>query len=506
MNRRQLLRSVAIIAATGPAIWPSLSLAENMQMHGMAMTSMKMGGGMMGGGERIAELPVGQPLPELAKLINTSKQPGIFEAVIEAGPSQVEFVKGIKTEVLAYNGAVPGPMIEVMEGDKFKLTFRNKIVDQDSTIHWHGLDIPPDQDGNPSDPVASGQEHVYEFDIPEGSAGSYWYHPHPHGHTAEQVYRGLAGAFIVRAKNDPLPRELGDTVLIISSISLNTDGSVAENTMMDLMNGREGDHVLVNGAKQPVLNIAPGSSRRFRLYNATNGRFLKLSLNGHDMTLVGTDGGLLAAPVPGMKDILLAPAERAEIIVDFKNTEGKVTLVSLPYERGWMGGDAPAAESISLITFNLGGKVGAKTTLPTQLRVIADLGVPKATKHIELSETMGMASGMMSMGFLIDSKSFDMSRIDLTSVVGDVELWEIVNTTTMDHPFHIHGGQFQIIERERKGNRIAAPFLSWKDTVNIVQGETVRVKMRQARAGLRMYHCHILEHEDAGMMGTLRVV
>ena len=227
MNRRQLFRSVALIAATGPAIWPSLPLGANMQMQGMGMTGMKMGGGMMGGGDRIAELPVGQPLPELAKLINTSKQPGVFEAVLEAGPSQVEFVKGIKTELLAYNGAVPGPMIEVMEGDKFKLKFRNKIVDQDSTIHWHGLDIPPDQDGNPSDPVASGHEHVYEFDIPEGSAGSYWYHPHPHGHTAEQVYRGLAGAFIVRSKNDPMPRELGDTVLIISSISLNTDGSVA---------------------------------------------------------------------------------------------------------------------------------------------------------------------------------------------------------------------------------------------------------------------------------------
>ena len=224
------------------------------------------------------------------------------------------------------------------------------------------------------------------------------------------------------------------------------------------------------------------------------------------MTQVGTDGGLLAAPVSGMKDILLAPAERAEIVVNFKNTEGKITLMSLPYERGWMGGDKPDAIKLPIMTFHLMGKSVAKTPLPPRLRDIADLGVPKAVKRIAFGETMGMANGMMSMGFLIDGKSFDMSRIDLTSKFGDVELWEIVNTTTMDHPFHIHGGQFQIIERERKGNKTAAPYLSWKDTVNIVQGETVRVKMRQSFVGLRMYHCHILEHEDAGMMGTLQVL
>ena len=507
MNRRKLLQSIASFAGTGLAMWQvngtAVSLAAGMQMPGM---DMKMGGTMMAAGERITELPTGQPLPELAKLANTSKQHGMFEAVLEAGPTEVEFVKGIKTEMLAYNGAVPGSMIEVMEGDKFKVTFHNKIVDQDSTIHWHGIAVPPDQDGGPAEPVKSGQKRVYEFEIPADSAGSYWYHPHPHGHTVEQVYRGLAGAFIVRPKTDPLPPELGDTVLIISSVSLNPDGAIAENTMMDFMNGREGDHVLVNGAKQPVLNVAPGSSRRFRLYNATNGRYLKLSFEGHEMTLIGTDGGLLTAPVAGLKDILLAPAERAEIVVDFKSAEGKATLVSLPHERGWMGGDKPEMVNLPIMTFNLTGKTVAKTPLPAHLRDIVDLGPPTATKHIELSEAMGMANGMMSMGFLIDGKSFEMARIDLTSKVGAVELWEIVNTTTMDHPIHIHGCQFQIIERELNGKKTANPFLSWKDTVNIVQGETVRVKMQQAHAGLRLYHCHILEHEEAGMMGTLSVV
>ena len=110
------------------------------------------------------------------------------------------------------------------------------------------------------------------------------------------------------------------------------------------------------------------------------------------------------------------------------------------------------------------------------------------------------------MDFLIDGKSFDMARVDLTSNVGDVELWEIYNGSDMDHPLHIHGTQFQVVEREKLGNKTAAPFLAWKDTVNITSKETVRIKLRYATPGLRMYHCHILEHEDNGMMGTLNVV
>ncbi|MEO9169053.1 MAG: multicopper oxidase family protein, partial [Aestuariivirga sp.] len=446
MNRRQLLRTVATIAVVGPTIWPALSIAASMQMQGMGMKGMK-----MGGGERITKLPVGQLLPNLVKLTNTSQQAGVFEAVLEAGPTQVEFVKGINTEVLAYNGTVPGQMIEVTEGDKFKVTFRNKIVGQDSTVHWHGLEVPSDQDGNPTHPVANGEDRVYEFTIPDGSAGSYWYHPHPHGHTAAQVYRGLAGAFLVRPKSDPLPSELGDTTLFISTISLNADGTIAENTMADKMNGREGDHVLVNGAKQPMLTLAPGTSRRFRLYNATNGRFLNLAFEGHDMTLVGTDGGLLAEPIPGLKKLLLAPAERAEVVVNFHAKAGDVALVSLPHDRGWMGGNKPRAETLKLLTVNLTGAAVDKIELPTKLREIADLGSPIAKKRVEFSEAMDMTNGAMTMKFLIDGKSFEMNRVDLQSKIGDVELWEIANKADMDHPFHIHGGQFQIVEREANG-------------------------------------------------------
>jgi FtsP/CotA-like multicopper oxidase with cupredoxin domain len=505
MNRRGLLLSAVSFGGLGAlSLWAVK--ASGAKMSGMMMSSAGMNmGGMHEATDRIKKLPTGAPLSDLTKLSNTATQPGQFSATIEAAPAQHEFVPGLKTEVLAYNGALPGAMIEVFEGDRVKINFKNRIPDQDSTIHWHGLEIPSDQDGNPSDPVASGTDHIYEFTIPEGSAGTYWYHPHPHGTTAEQVYRGLAAPFIVRSKTDPLSPGLGDTPLVISSISLDVDGKISENTMADQFNGREGDHVLVNGTKQPILTLAPGSSRRFRLYNATNGRFLRLALDSHSMTLVGTDGGLVSAPIKGLKELLLAPAERAEIVIDFHGAPGTFALKSLPYERGWMGMDKPAAKTITIMTFALAGSSVQPIALPEKLRDIATLGEAKAQKRIQFTETMGMGNGMMTMGFQIDGKTFDMNRIDLKSRVGEVELWEIYNNSDMDHPLHIHGTQFQIVERERDKKFLPVSFVAWKDTVNITSKETVRLKLRFNLAGNRMYHCHILEHEEQGMMGTLQV-
>ncbi len=507
MNRRKLLTSILA--------WGGLLTGGNTKafakMAGMNMANSKLPGMDMSGTaanshKRLRKLPIGIPFSHLARLENTSREKATFEAVIEAGNGTHEFVPGLATRILAYNRIASGAMIEVAEGDHVKITFKNRIPEQPSTIHWHGLEIPADQEGGPMNPVASGADHTYEFTIPEGSAGSYWYHPHPHGLTSEQVYRGLAAPFLVRSKNDPLSRELGDTTLFITTVSLNSDGTIAENTDADRMNGREGDHVLVNGNKQPVLTLPPGASRRFRLYNATNGRFLRLSLEGHTMTLVGTDGGLIAAPVKGLNELILAPAERAEIIVDFKAKVGRFNLTSKAYERGWMGDNKPAAKALSLMTFVLAGLAVEPIALPEKLRDIVTLGEPTSRKRLEFSENMGMANGRMTMDFLIDGKSFKMNRVDLQARVGEIELWEIYNSSDMDHPLHIHGTQFQIVEREKKGKKTPAPFLAWKDTVNITSKETVRIKLQYSTPGLRMYHCHILEHEDNGMIGTLDIV
>lgn len=498
MNRRKFLLASASTLVVGSAYAQMNHMQMNHSMPGM--------GAMMGGntGTPVA-LPEGAPFKEPTKLINTSLESGKFMAKLTAAPAKVQLAKGLDTPILAYNGQTPGPLIEVTEGDHVEISFANQIPAQDSTIHWHGLVVPANQDGGPMEPVKSGSTRVYAFDIPANSAGSYWYHPHPHGKTAEQVYRGLAGAFIVKPKFDPIPSAYGDTVLVMSDLRLAADGSLPQSNMIDIMNGRVGDHILVNGQKNPTLSLPSGTSRRFRLYNATSARFLKLSFGGLPITIIGTDGGLLEAPVNGGNDILLAPAERMEIIVAFPQA-GTVKLATLAYDHGWMGPGRPQDDSITVLSVNVtSDKAAPPPPLPAKLRDIAEFGAPTVTRRFALSETMGMDANGMTMGFLINGKSFDMHRIDEVSKIGQVELWEISNPTDMDHPFHIHGTQFQIVETERDGVKTKVPFRSLKDTVNVKRGETVRLLTRQDLPGMRMYHCHILEHEDLGMMGQLEV-
>ena len=277
---------------------------------------------------------------------------------------------------------------------------------------------------------------------------------------------------------------------------------------MDWQNGREGNYLLVNGQHQPVLSIDPGQSQRWRILNATNARYLRLALTGHTMTLIGTDGGLLRAPVPGLDEILLAPAERVELILTaILSTPTSAILQSLPYDRGGMGMMGPSSATIPLLTVNYTTATRAAIALPSTLNPIVDLGLPTQSKRLVFSSCMGMGGmggGMMS--FLIDGKSFDPARIDLTSRLNEIEQWTIENRSSMDHPFHLHGTQFQVVSRTRGGATIAEPFVAWRDTVNVAAFETVTLKVVQQQLGKRMYHCHILEHESQGMMGVLEVI
>ena len=497
MNRRSfLLAGAASVSLAGPA-----TAAMKMEdMPGMGAVH-----GKAAKTDVVPILPEGAPLRDLPRLANRATQPGLFEATLTAAPAKMRFVNGIDTPILAYNGQSPGPLIEAMEGERVAITYLNRIPAEESTIHWHGVPTPASQDGGPMDAVASGVDRTYAFDLPEGSAGSYWYHPHPHGKTAAQVYRGLAGAFIVRPKSDPVPAEYGDTALFFTDLRLASDGAIAPNTMVDLMNGRVGDHVLVNGQKNPVLTVSAGARRRLRLFNATNARFLRLSFGDAPMSLIGTDGGLLEAPVRDVSDILLAPAERAEVVVAF-DKPGVLTLRTLAYDRGWMGAGRPRDAGLTLLTIRtLATSAPPVPPLPATLRAIADPGASVVRRRLVFGETMTTGAGGMEMGFLINGAAFDMNRIDIVSKVGEVELWEIVNPTDMDHPFHVHGVQFQLVETERNGGIVKPPYRALKDTVNVARGETLRLLLRQDRPGPRMYHCHILEHEDLGMMGILDV-
>jgi bilirubin oxidase len=505
-------------------------------------------------------LPAGAPLPTLRALANQSREAGVFRATLIAQPFEQTLIPGKPTTFWLYDqpdrhpqssvlqGPIVGPLIDVREGDRVEIRFVNHLP-QPSTIHWHGLPVPPDQDGNPSDPVAPGQSRVYRFTLPPGSAGTYWYHPHPHMLSAEQVFRGLAGPIVVRAATDPLAG-WPERHLFFSDLRLANDGTIPPDDMLDWMNGREGQFVLVNGVRRPLIVVT--QDERWRVSNGCNARYLRLSFgDACQFAQVGTDGGLLTAARDGLTELLLAPGERAELVVSARGQpvphDGRsvqAVLSALSYDRRKMAmshGSLPpdAALALADVRFELSpadDQAWLARRIPAQLRTIAPLDLPTADKAVRFSEKMDMAAmhhaGASSgnsagtsggapsnvsaarpvgtipagMAFMINGASFDPQRITLTSRRGEVERWSIENGTDMDHPFHLHGTQFQVLEREQGGVVTPEPDLAWRDTVNVQPGETVRIATVQQQAGLRMFHCHILEHEDLGMMGTLKVI
>jgi len=350
----------------------------------------------------------------LRKLPNESSEAGVFRATLVAQPVQRELMPGRHTQFWLYgdaaHGPIVGPLIDVREGDTVEIRFVNRLA-QPSTIHWHGLPVPPDQDGNPMNPVAPGATHVYRFTLPPGSAGTYWYHPHPHMTSAEQVFRGLAGPIIVRAADDPLAA-FPERHLFLTDLKLSDDASIAPNDMMDWMNGREGQFVLVNGARRPRIVVA--RDERWRVWNACNARYLRLSLGvNYPFAQVGTDGGLLGDARDGLTELLLAPGERAELIVRAGQWPSQTALTAAVYDRRKMAmgsgtheGSLPPdpARVLADVRFApAGGSTGASAAaqaaphpLPSPLRTIEALvppaGATAPQKTVVFSEEMDMAA------------------------------------------------------------------------------------------------------------------
>lgn len=463
------------------------------------------GGGPMTGGPNDGfgvALAQDQPLRALAVLANASGEPGRFSASLVAAQASLALVDGRTTSLWLYNGLFPGPVVDVREGDRVRIALDNRLP-IDTTVHWHGLPVPSDQDGNPMDPVRPGTARVYEFDTPAGTAGTYWYHPHAHRTTAEQVSMGLAAPFIVRAADDPLAH-IPEVALLVTGIRLDANGQVSPDGPLDFTVGRLGEQLLVNGGRLPVHAVRAGETQRWRILNATSARYLRLALDGHAFTLVGTDGGLLAAPAGPLPEILVAPAQRVEVLVTVSTTPGaRFTLRSLRHAIDTMGMGTYASEDLLTVATTTESPVAA-LPIPATLRAMANPGPAVARKRVVLTQSgMGMMGGMF--GFLINGRTFDMNRVDFVSTLGEVEDWEIVNDTLMDHPIHIHGTQFRLVSRESRGQVVAAPYAAWIDTVDVPSGTTATIRVRQDLPGKRMVHCHILEHEDAGMMAVLEV-
>lgn len=435
-------------------------------------------------------LTTGSPLPDLPILQNESTQANFFKATLTAKPVNVELIPGTSTDFWAYNDSIPAPTIEVYEGDTVEITVHNQLP-QSTTVHWHGVLVPADQDGNPQDEILSGQQRTYRFTVPEGTAGTYWYHPHGHNTVAEQAYRGLAGAFIVKAKQDPYA-EFNQQNWLFSDLKLNDDGSIAANSFNDWMNGREGQFILINGAYQPTMDISEPT--RVRVWNACSAKYLNLSLPNAMVYIIATDGGFLENPQE-IHTLLMSPGERAELLIIPKATQS-VELKSLAYNRGKMGMVPPDPE-MTLATINL--RQAKIPTLPKTIRTLPTYKQPNLTRLIEYTEVMNPRQ----MLFLINGKMHDMHRNDVVLKAGEIEEWVIFNNSHMDHNFHIHGTQFLVVNHHYDGKDSKPAIHGFKDTINVRPYEKITLRFIQEQKGLRMYHCHILEHETLGMMGQL---
>jgi|SRR5579862_3675108 len=464
------------------------------------------------------------PIPPV--LEPSSREGGVTTYDLAVQKGTTAFFPGISTETYGYNAGLLGPTIRLRRGERVSIRIANGLTRQ-TNIHWHGMRIPADADG-PHHDIDPGQTFTSTFSVMQPAA-TLWYHPHS-SDSGFQVFWGLAGYLYVdddAADALPLPREYGvdDFPLIVQ------DKHFFSGTLSYTMQAPEeateervlGEEILVNGAINPYLDVPQGTVR-LRLLNGSDARRYNFALeDGRTFFVIGSDGGLLPAPVP-VTNLELAPAERAEILVDFSRDRigSRLKLISRQFH-------VESNETGPFITPYIVRVGGEERTLISpvsmgqqypvmELRVARpgrSLTVPDRLVPVEtIPETSAQTTRVFDMEpngeeQTINGLHFDMNRIDVRVPAGATEIWDIHNSAPdFSHSFHIHGIQFRVLDRTLHGRGVPlpAPETGWKDTVVVHPSERVRVIGRfNDLSGLYMYHCHVLQHENRGMMGTFEV-
>jgi len=524
MDRRDALRLLSI-----PAFAPALGAFE--------FGSLRTPG---------ANPPAGPPDVEL-KLVAAPA-----EVTLRPGaPTRVwrytaEVVRGPASTVQSIPGSYLGPTLRFRRGQKVRVRFENRLPEP-SIVHWHGLDVPEAADGHPRLAVEGGGEYVYDFEV-VNRAGTYWYHPHPHMRTGAQVYQGLAGVILVSDPEDDalgLPAGDAELVLVLQDRRLDANnqlvyapggamsgmgrrggmgmgggmgGDMAR--MMETMNGWLGDRPFVSGAHQPTRTVER-RPYRLRLLNGSNARIYKLAWSDqHPFTILGSDGGLLerARTRPALT---LAPGQRADVLLDCaaRQSGSTFSLRSLAYPAaavgrvGMMGDTSPLPQgaALELMRFAVAGGPGRTLRLPDRLSTPPEAWTVRGDAPVRR-----VSLTFMRMEWLIAGRTFDLDEVaaDETVAAGSTHIWELRNEPNpmgmaMAHPIHVHGTQFRVLSRAGADDNALGDGLSdtsATDTVLVRPGETVRVQITFSRyPGLYLYHCHVLEHEDMGMMRNFRI-
>jgi FtsP/CotA-like multicopper oxidase with cupredoxin domain len=441
---------------------------------------------------------------------------GRLDVTLVARASRVPWGTG-KRYALTYGGSTPGPTLRVRPGDELTVTLRNDL-DEATNLHTHGLHVSPDGDSdNVFVMVDPGKEHTYRYEIPKDHlSGTFWYHPHNHGNVAPQLFGGLAGAIVVEDDVDTILQDSTDRVIVLADPRVGASAAVLAATRAEKMMGREGDVLLVNGQLQPTISAEAGSIERWRIINASPSRYYQLSVDGAPMHWIASDQGRFDRPRT-VSRLLLTPGQRAEVAIPLVGT-GTLTLSTTTVDRGSMGmggggmgnggmrggtgrPSTQAGAVTKLLTVDVTPSTRASAAvLPERLRQVA--GDDASPVDRSRTVTLG-AMGMGTRQFVIDGSAFDPNRIDITARLGTTEAWTIRNSSMMDHPFHLHVWPFRVTARS-DGTELDP---GWRDTVNVPAGATVSLLVPFTDyGGKTVYHCHILDHEDYGMMGSIEVV
>lgn len=418
----------------------------------------------------------------------------MVEYTLTASAFKWEIAPGKTINAWGFNEQLPGPTLNARVGDTLVVRIKNNLQEP-TIIHWHGLRVPSSMDGTGAvqNPIQPGETFEYRFVVPD--AGTFWYHSH--ANETVQVERGMYGAIVIQDENDPVTD--GERVFMIDDMKLTAKHEFTKPSwfvprIMERHDGRQGDTLLINGKEKPEIRIHAGQVERWRFINSSSARYVYLSMGGKSFHLIGTDGGLLEHPRTENK-ILLTPGERIDVVAGpFKEGE-RFAIESLPYNRMTF----LKTKHQAFATVNVGQTKPSIAYIPDTLRKIEPLAHKDAaiTRKIKFSVGPSLKNGM---NFLINNK---IHVDDNPVMVGELQIWEISNTSLMDHPFHLHGEFFQVIEENGK----APQFRSWKDTYNLPPRSKVKIAwMPDNRTGVWMYHCHILEHHEAGMMANFEVV